>query len=181
MSCDLTVCASRLRACASNGLHAVVFNRHHEPFALGVLLVVPVLCTHKVALGMSRKTLFRLDAPVRGCRGDVELVHVVRSSLALQWLLRLTCTNRALGCGARCRDGHALVPSMFQSLRMTVAAVPAELPPAVVWGGNAGSASRVMDGCYLVDPASSHMLVSKIKPCMCKYELIQTVKLRMAH
>jgi hypothetical protein len=35
--------------------------------------------------------------------------------------------------------------------------------------------------CYLVDPASSHMLVTKIKPCMCKYELIQTVKLRMAH
>jgi len=25
------------------------------------------------------------------------------------------------------------------------------------------------------------MLVSKIKRCMCKYELIQTVKLRMAH
>lgn len=40
---------------------------------------------------------------------------------------------------------------------------------------------RVINGCYLVDPASSHMLVSKIKPCMCKYELIQTVKLRMAH
>lgn len=39
----------------------------------------------------------------------------------------------------------------------------------------------VAEGCYLVDPASSHMLVSKIKPCMCKYELIQTVKLRMAH
>jgi hypothetical protein len=39
----------------------------------------------------------------------------------------------------------------------------------------------VREGCYLVDPASSHMLVSKIKPCMCKYELIQTVKLRMAH
>ena len=39
----------------------------------------------------------------------------------------------------------------------------------------------VPEGCYLVDPASSHMLVSKIKPCMCKYEQIQTVKLRMAH
>jgi hypothetical protein len=39
----------------------------------------------------------------------------------------------------------------------------------------------VREECYLVDPASSHMLVSKIKPCMCKYELIQTVKLRMAH
>ncbi len=24
---------------------------------------------------------------------------------------------------------------------------------------------------YLVDPASSHMLVSKIKPCMCEYRL----------
>lgn len=45
------------------------------------------------------------------------------------------------------------------------------------WRGGAGVAKE----CYLVDPASSHMLVSKIKPCMCKYELIQTVKLRMAH
>jgi hypothetical protein len=34
---------------------------------------------------------------------------------------------------------------------------------------------------YLVDPASSHMLVSKIKPCMSKYKQIYTVKLRMAH
>jgi hypothetical protein len=41
--------------------------------------------------------------------------------------------------------------------------------------------ANVTEECYLVDPASSHMLVSKIKPCMCKYELIQTVKLRMAH
>ena len=27
-----------------------------------------------------------------------------------------------------------------------------------------------MKDSYLVDPASSHMLVSKIKPCMSKYE-----------
>ena len=27
------------------------------------------------------------------------------------------------------------------------------------------------DDCYLVDPASSHMLVSKIKPCMSQYLL----------
>ena len=27
---------------------------------------------------------------------------------------------------------------------------------------------------YLVDPASSHMLVSKIKPCMCKYMLVHS-------
>ena len=34
---------------------------------------------------------------------------------------------------------------------------------------------------YLVDSASSHMLVSKIKPCMSKYKQIYTVKLRTAH
>ena len=33
----------------------------------------------------------------------------------------------------------------------------------------------------LVDPASSHTLVSKIKPCMCKYKRFYTVKLRTAH
>jgi hypothetical protein len=30
--------------------------------------------------------------------------------------------------------------------------------------------SEAFEGCYLVDPASSHMLVSKIKPCMSKYK-----------
>ena len=40
---------------------------------------------------------------------------------------------------------------------------------------------RWLDDSYLVDPASSHMLVSKIKPCMSKYKLLYTVKLRMAH
>jgi hypothetical protein len=29
----------------------------------------------------------------------------------------------------------------------------------------------VLNDCYLVDPASSHMLVSKIKPCMSQYLL----------
>ena len=43
--------------------------------------------------------------------------------------------------------------------------------------------SNFLDGATssnLVDPASSHMLVSKIKPCMCKYKYC-TAKLRMAH
>ena len=30
--------------------------------------------------------------------------------------------------------------------------------------------SEENDDSYLVDPASSHMLVSKIKPCMSKYK-----------
>ena len=33
-----------------------------------------------------------------------------------------------------------------------------------------GSPARRLSASYLVDPASSHMLVSKIKPCMCKYK-----------
>ncbi len=41
-------------------------------------------------------------------------------------------------------------------------------------------ASSVQES-YLVDPASSHMLVSKIKPCMSKYKQLYTVKLRTAH
>ena len=42
-------------------------------------------------------------------------------------------------------------------------------------------ATRCPYGTYLVDPASSHMLVSKTKPCMSKYKHFCTVKLRMAH
>ncbi len=43
------------------------------------------------------------------------------------------------------------------------------------------NACRSGDFGYLVDPASSHMLVSKIKPCMSKYKHFYTVKLRTAH
>ena len=59
------------------------------------------------------------------------------------------------------------------------------------WGESFTSIGRIallsvrggkhMESSYLVDPASSHMLVSKIKPCMSKYKQICTVKLRMAH
>ena len=42
-------------------------------------------------------------------------------------------------------------------------------------------AELAIQKCYLVDPASSHMLVSKIKPCMSKYKQLYTVKLRTAH
>ena len=38
----------------------------------------------------------------------------------------------------------------------------------------------LLEDSNLVDPASSHMLVSKTKPCMSKYKCY-TVKLRMAH
>ena len=45
-----------------------------------------------------------------------------------------------------------------------------------------GSISSIfLKDINLVDPASSHTLVSKIKPCMSKYKQLCTVKLRMAH
>ena len=43
-----------------------------------------------------------------------------------------------------------------------------------------GAAQGGQQRSNLVDPASSHTLVSKIKPCMSKYKHY-TVKLRMAH
>ena len=36
--------------------------------------------------------------------------------------------------------------------------------------GRKGASSEGPDDSYLVDSASSHMLVSKIKPCMSKYK-----------
>lgn len=59
---------------------------------------------------------------------------------------------------------------------------PCEHGQAEWRAGRAGLGRGVLErNSYLVDPASSHMLVSKIKPCMCKYKLFCTVKLRMAH
>ena len=68
------------------------------------------------------------------------------------------------------------VPSETRQLDRTISSLDPLGPERVEFGS-----SLSMRTCYLVDPASSHMLVSKIKPCMCKYELIRTVKLRMAH
>ena len=60
---------------------------------------------------------------------------------------------------------------------------PLSLCPCLVFNRGSFEPWDALEACgrYVVDPASSHMLVSKIKPCMSKYELIQTVKLRMAH
>ena len=74
-------------------------------------------------------------------------------------------------------------PSLAQATHLSLDTndCRARLDLACLWLDGAHAGVGVAKECYLVDPASSHMLVSKIKPCMCKYELIQTVKLRMAH
>ena len=40
------------------------------------------------------------------------------------------------------------------------------------WVRDLNNSSSLVQDSYLVDPASSHMLVSKIKPCMSKYKKI---------
>lgn len=91
---------------------------------------------------------------------------------------------RARGCRGFEEGRGSAAPRSSARLRLGYLRMN-DAPPAD------GPSSRAREGapaartswrvCYLVDPASSHMLVSKIKPCMCKYEQIQTVKLRMAH
>jgi hypothetical protein len=68
----------------------------------------------------------------------------------------------------------------FEASRLTA---PLEITPVLAKGESFREWLRPdpEKGRYLVDPASSHMLVSKIKPCMSKYKLFYTVKLRMAH
>jgi hypothetical protein len=99
---------------------------------------------------------------------------------------------RSLGCRTSDRGRRRLRKDASASSRVTWATNKRSLDrttlapardPAEPPGPRRGIAARrtPVSESYLVDPASSHMLVSKIKPCMCKYELIQTVKLRMAH
>lgn len=103
--------------------------------------------------------------------------RLVRTGWALGARVRRACGCGGRG-GARGRSALGSGPErlLYAALDDTTAGT-ADVPrPA---SGRAEPASTRT--CYLVDPASSHMLVSKIKPCMCKYEQVQTVKLRMAH
>ena len=116
--------------------------------------------------------------PLRGRRG--------RLTARLVLLSRGRWASRgSLGSGMlRKREGTclALAPTPRETKTPRTTARRRWPPGSRLISGSGGACGvGVVRGCYLVDPASSHMLVSKIKPCMCKYELIQTVKLRMAH
>ena len=83
----------------------------------------------------------------------VQLVSVLKI-LSSSFKKRASCTRTYLVC---CVVLYCIVNVLYQT--------------TVVLEGN---------GSNLVDSASSHTLVSKIKPCTSKYKYI-TVKLRMAH
>ena len=64
--------------------------------------------------------------------------------------------------------------------RSAATPVQPRAPPERARGKAFALPARAWNDRNLVDPASSHTLVSKIKPCMSKYKQY-TVKLRMAH
>ena len=74
----------------------------------------------------------------------------------------MSIVDRGL-CSALCTDRFLRVGRPFRSFGAS----------------QAGGGGR-LEGSNLVDSASSHTLVSKIKPCMSKYKSC-TLKLRMAH
>ena len=147
--------------------------------------ILLVLNTHKGGTRLAKTSHFRLVLRPSGPRRGVDLKafavrHVPRKCLRTCsgcWLME-SCSIFRMRNSKWVRGPRPLFApktSVRRFVRTTVVLVLT----GSSWLGSCETG--VDEECYLVDPASSHMLVSKIKPCMCKYELIQTVKLRMAH
>ncbi|CAL0302128.1 unnamed protein product [Lupinus luteus] len=99
--------------------------------------------------------------PSLGCRharGDVIIAIVVGSArrLVFPWMR----------CMRQMRADESAPLSPFDSWVPLNNTLPWCRSCLTVRGGNTCTSSKGVDGCYLVDPASSHMLVSKINPCM---------------
>jgi hypothetical protein len=69
-----------------------------------------------------------------------------------------------IGCLPRSR------PGCFRSRRLGLFRRPPSLVQSALSGVQPRRFGALAYDCYLVDSASSHMLVSKIKPCMSKYK-----------
>ncbi|KAK7323190.1 hypothetical protein VNO77_26654 [Canavalia gladiata] len=80
-------------------------------------------------------------------------------------LLWYACSCCSFGYSA-CDECGFNCPVRFFSLRLPCMTFALVLVLFFAHEDNACTMSLVIDGCYLVDPASSHMLVSKIKPCI---------------
>ena len=74
---------------------------------------------------------------------------------------------------ARSRRSVSLLQSDWQTTLLLTYCDQRHLVRLDAWSCRvvlASAARAALYGSYLVDPASSHMLVSKIKPCMSKYK-----------
>ena len=174
MSGELVVWVGGLRATASNRPRALRVSDASKTFLC--FERIPVLNT--CCKGMVPLVDPFLPRPMRSGEGHRSSACSPRTVRALRGAPcdGLQVAACCLGYGTFGGLG-VFAPSMSDSKRFVAKTCTTVMPVA-------GSLARCLASakeCYLVDPASSHMLVSKIKPCMCKYELIQTVKLRMAH
>jgi hypothetical protein len=172
----------RLRARASNCRLPIVFSV--SPGVIIASWVVSISCVAYLRKGIRLYSCLFPPNALRGFGADAR--HATCS------LHALTCCGaveahgavaRSLGCGMSCM-GAGSWPLLSQAMHLSLDTndCRGRLDPVVAYVlDRTHVAVGIVEECYLVDPASSHMLVSKIKPCMCKYELIQTVKLRMAH
>ncbi|KAL2225593.1 UNVERIFIED_CONTAM: hypothetical protein Sindi_3115500, partial [Sesamum indicum] len=130
----------------------------------------PVLHTHREGIPLSRTSRFRPALHPSGPRRGVDLKapavsHVPRTAARARSLAHCVVA-RSLGCGTH--GGYEASASVCPESKRSAASC--ERRPATVLGSS-HAGGGVGEECYLVDPASSHMLVSKIKPCMCNYSL----------
>ena len=143
-----------------------------------------ILCCVPIAMAIGCLAVPLLSHSLRGCWADHIAPRAPSVPADRRGRVGARALDRALGCGTF-RGRGVSAPSA----RRTHFVPRRERRSCPVSGprkphrrrAGARAVPDVAKECYLVDPASSHMLVSKIKPCMCKYEQIQTVKLRMAH
>ena len=158
---------------ASNGLEAAFqHNLHRRRFLFGKSRALPPPPPRASERSSSRSEPFNDKAPRKICYKE-RLIGVSLPARSVRWSASKTSFYTINICGTtRTRTKKNARPArvlFFEYLSGGGTLALAASPPA---GSN---------DSYLVDPASSHMLVSKIKPCMSKYKQLYTVKLQMAH
>ncbi|KAL2247920.1 UNVERIFIED_CONTAM: putative mitochondrial protein, partial [Sesamum indicum] len=130
----------------------------------------PVLHTHREGIPLSRTSRFRPALHPSGPRRGVDLKapavsHVPRTAARARVVGPLRRRPISRMRNTRWVRGPRPLFAPKASVRRFVRTTPATVLGSSHAGGGVG------EECYLVDPASSHMLVSKIKPCMCNYSL----------
>ena len=177
-----SLCFGSFRTCLALGRGCLVLERGPDGFFTGPAqcafgpascLVSFVLCAAR-GQRVLRGTEWTLCAPGRVRRASVQRVRFRRRARGSSQKIGARATptlNTAHARAAASAFGAAV--GRFFPLRGGEAAGRCAGRRSV--GGAAGRARPVDSGSrgsagYLVDPASSHMLVSKIKPCMSKYK-----------
>nr|TKS01557.1 hypothetical protein D5086_0000171960 [Populus alba] len=163
MSGNWAVRVGRLRACAPNCRPAAPITLSPRPWVpcgeAGFLCCVPTSVEFECEAVPLRR------APPRGRGANLAAAPVFQSSgIPPNWPTRgRSCFRMRNAMPAR--GPPPLRPSRSsRSCSIRTTSSPVSAPRLIGVGDRAGRG--VAKECYLVDPASSHMLVSKIKPCM---------------